>query len=279
MANSAMVCSITRNVGSTSHNSTQSDHIVTRSSGAKALFAGRKPATVGGMEGFRKTLEGEGVSKLTATLITNSRRSGSISNYQSAWKKWASWCYEREVNPFTSNIIEILNFQAFLYEKGYEYSSINSHRSAISACDVHMDNNPIGKYPRVYTLMAGIYNNRPHKPRRPFVWDIETVLNYLSKLPDNLNLPIRVLSHKLALLLSLTAASRVSEICCLNTEYMVEFEDKYVFKFHKLTKSWRKGRPPLSVKFCAYQQNLKLCVVQAIKSFLQVTQAWRNKNS
>ena len=26
---------------------------------------------------------------------------------------------------------------------------------------------------------------------------------------------------------------------------MVEFEDKYVFKFHKLTKSWRKGRPPL----------------------------------
>ena len=89
---------------------------------------------------------------------------------------------------------------------------------------------------------------------------------------------IRALSNKLALLLSLTAASRVSEICYLNTEYMIEFEDKYVFKFHKLTKSWRKGRPPLSVEFCAYQQNPKLCVVQAIKSYLQVTQAWRNKN-
>ena len=89
-----------------------------------------------------------------------------------------------------------------------------------------MDNNPIGQHPRVCTLMTGIFNNRPPKPRYTFVWDIETVLNYLSKLPDNLNLPIRVLSHKLALLLSLTAASRVSEICCLNTEYMVEFEDK-----------------------------------------------------
>ena len=171
-----------------------------------------------------------------------------------------------------------MNFLAFLYEKGYEYSSINSHRSAISAYHVHIDNNPIGQHPRVCTLMTGIFNNRPPKPRYTFVWDIETVLNYLSKLPDNLNLPIRVLSHKLALLLSLTAASRVSEICCLNTEYMVEFEDKYVFKFHKLTKSWRKGRPPLSVEFCAYQQNPKLCVVQAIKSYLQVTQAWRNKN-
>ena len=59
---------------------------------------------------------------------------------------------------------------------------------------------------------------------------------------------------------------------------MIEFEDKYVFTFYKLTKSWRKGTPPLSVEFCAYQQNPKLCVVQAIKSYLQVTQAWRNKN-
>ena len=29
--------------------------------------------TVGGVEGFRKVLEGEGISKLAATLITNSR--------------------------------------------------------------------------------------------------------------------------------------------------------------------------------------------------------------
>ena len=139
------------------------------------------------MEGFRKALEGEGVSKLAATLITNSRRSGSISNYQSAWRKWASWCCEREVNPFTSNIIEILNFLAFLYEKGYEYSSINSHRSAISAYHVHIDNNPIGKHPR----LTGIYNNHPSKSRYTFVCYIEKVLNYVSKLADNLSLPIR----------------------------------------------------------------------------------------
>ena len=65
--------------------------------------------------------------------------------------------------------------------------------------------------------MTGVFNNLPPKPRYTFVWDIETVLNYLSKLPDKLGLPIRVLSHKLALFLSLTAASRVSEIRYLNT--------------------------------------------------------------
>ena len=134
-------------------------------------------------------------------------------------------------------MIEILDFLAFLYERGYEYTSISSRRSAISAYHVHIDDNPIGQHPRVCTLMTGTFNNRPPKPRYTFVWDIETVLNYLSKLPDNLSLPMRVLSHKLALLLSLTAASRVSEICYLNTEYMIEFQDKYVLKFHKLTKS------------------------------------------
>ena len=126
--------------------------------------------------------------------------------------------------------------------------------------------------------MTEVFNNRPPKLRYTFVWDIEKVLNYLSKLPDNLSLPIRVLSHKLALLLSLTAASRVSELCHLNSEYMIEVEDKIVFIFHKLTKNWRKSGPPLSVEFCAYRQNPKLSVLQVIKSYLQVTQAWRNKN-
>ena len=125
--------------------------------------------------------------------------------------------------------------------------------------------------------MTGIFNNRPPKPRYNFVWDIKKVLNYLSKLPDNLSLPIRVISHKLALLLSLTVASRVTEIFGLNIEYLIEFEDKIGFTFHKLTDSWRKGRPLLSVEICVYRQNPNLCVVQAIKSYLQVTQAWRNK--
>ena len=53
-------------------------------------------------------------------------------------------------------------------------------------------------------------------------------LNYLSKLPDNLSLPIRVLSHKLGLLLYLIGASRASETCYLNTEYMIEFEDMFL---------------------------------------------------
>ena len=114
-------------------------------------------------------------------------------------------------------------------------------------------------------MTAGIFNNRPPKPRYIFVCDIETTLNYLSKLPDKLGLLLRVSCHKLALLLSLKEISRFSKICYLNNGYMIEFEDKYVFTFYKLTKSWSTSRPPLSVECCAYNQNTKLCIVQAIK--------------
>ena len=45
---------------------------------------------------------------------------------------------------------------------------------------------------------------------------------------------------------------------------MVKLDDKYIFTFDKLTKSWRKERPMLSVQLLTYPQNPKLCVAQAL---------------
>ena len=48
-----------------------------------------------GLENFRKNLVEKGISNTAANLISNSRKSGTTANYQSAWKKWVSWCSER----------------------------------------------------------------------------------------------------------------------------------------------------------------------------------------
>ena len=45
---------------------------------------------------------------------------------------------------------------------------------------------------------------------------------------------------------------------------MVKLDDKYIFTFDKLTKSWRKERPLLFVQLSTYPQNTKLCVAQAL---------------
>ena len=44
----------------------------------------------------------------------------------------------------------------------------------------------------------------------------------------------------------------------LNTEYMIEQENKHGFTFNKLTKSCRNGRSLLPVEFLAFPFNPKL---------------------
>lgn len=49
----------------------------------------------------------------------------------------------------------------------------------------------MGQHPRVCTLMAGIFNNRPPKPRYTLLSGTGTGLNYVSNLPYNLSIPVR----------------------------------------------------------------------------------------
>ena len=76
---------------------------------------------IGGVDGFRKTLAKEGISNEPAPLISHCRRKGSLSNYESEWRKWSSWCGERQVDPIRCSINFVLDFIANLYHKGYEY--------------------------------------------------------------------------------------------------------------------------------------------------------------
>lgn len=102
----------------------------------------------------------------------------------------------------TSTINEIVNFLAFLFEKGYECSSVNYHRSVTSAHHAHVNNNSFGQHPRVCALMTSIFNTCLPKLRYTFVWDTEKVLKHLNDLHDDLDLSIKLYSYKLTMLLS-----------------------------------------------------------------------------
>ena len=138
---------------------------------------------------------------------------------------------------------------------------------------------PVGKHPRVCSLMTGVFNRKPPKPRYTFVWDVSKVLSYLNSLPPNDSLSVKDLTHKLTMLLALTAAARCSEICHLNIQYMVRLPNKYVFTFEKLIKSWRRGKSPQSVVFVAFPRNDKLCVVNTLDCYIKISKPWRENNN
>ena len=84
------------------------------------------------MGGLRDSLQKEGISREASNIIIKSRRSNSNSNCELVWSKWAGWCAERKIDPFCSNINQILDFLSQLFQNGPQYRTINNYRSAIS---------------------------------------------------------------------------------------------------------------------------------------------------
>ena len=158
-------------------------------------------------------------------------------NYESAWRKWVSWCGEREINPHSCYLNFALDFLAQLFGKKLEYSTINTYRSALLAYHDKVDNQPVGKHAKVCKLMTGVLNRNPPKPRYVFIWDIEQVLTFIRGMPNNTQLSNRNINLKLAVLLFLGSAGRCHEICYLNIKFMVRISSSFKLFVTKVTKS------------------------------------------
>ena len=76
----------------------------------------------------RKTLLCEGISENASHIIVNFRRKGRLSNYESGWRKWGSWCLERKIDPFQAPVKDIIAYLTFFFNYGNEYRTINLHR-------------------------------------------------------------------------------------------------------------------------------------------------------
>jgi hypothetical protein len=146
------------------------------------------------------------------------------------------WCCKQQIDPIRCNIEWVLDFLVKLFETGLGYSTIGTHRSAISAYHDPLDEQSVGKHPRVSDLMSGIFNLKPPVPIYSFIWDVETVLKYIKTLPLDDSISDKLLTLKLVTLLALTAASRVSEITSLDINYLSRSTEYYSFTFSKLTK-------------------------------------------
>ena len=275
VANTAMVCTASADVLPSSSTSA-SEIKPTKKPSRNQPSTSAARAKISGVENFRNSLQIGGISKGAATLISQSRRESLITNYESSFQKWVSWCSEGQVNPFQANLKDILNYLAYLFQEGYQYRTINSHRSAISAYHPHIDGRPVGEHPKLCDLLAGAFNQRPPQPRYTFIWDVDVVLKFIkSNMGNDLDLSEGDLAHKLTALLALAAAQRVSAIQHLNIDFMAKTNSQVTFYFTKLHKSWRRGKPPPELTYQAYPEDESLCVVRTLENYLDKTKKWR----
>ena len=118
MANSALVCSTSKNVCTATIFSASDKKFVNKSIGQKSSSSSNRVTEISGEEGFQESLQMERISSNAAEFISHSKRKSSTTNYKSVWGQWTSWCNERLINPFRAPVNFIINFLSEKVDKG-----------------------------------------------------------------------------------------------------------------------------------------------------------------
>lgn len=105
---------------------------------------------------LRRSIQTMQLSEEAEDLIYNSWGKGTKASYNSAWKKWGSWCDRRGNDPFSAPVAQVLEFFTYLFYEGFQYRTINVHRSTISSVLPYVNNQTIGQHHLVKMLMKGI---------------------------------------------------------------------------------------------------------------------------
>ena len=63
----------------------------------------------------------------------------------------------------------------------------------------------------------------------------------------------------------------------LDIRFKSRTNDRYSFSFHKLHKSWRRGKAPPVLHFYAYPEDKSLCVGTVLDENITRTKAWRSE--
>ena len=94
---------------------------------------------------------GGNFSEATKELLLGSKTSKA---YDSHFKKWLGWCTERGLNSVSVPILDVANFLADLHAQGYQTSSLNTYRSAISSVHDRVDDMDVSKHPLVARVLS-----------------------------------------------------------------------------------------------------------------------------
>ena len=135
----------------------------------------------------------------------------------------------------------------------------------------------IEQHMAVTGIMSAFFNARPPLPRYQLTWDVDLVLQYIVSLGANKNLALKQLTLKTTMLLALACAGRSSDLRALDVRYMKWEDDKVTFSLGQLTKSRRKGRPPIRIELKLFEDNPLLCVLSTLQVYLDRTKQLREK--
>lgn len=227
---------------------------------------------------IRSFFRSRGLSKESIDILCKSWRSSTARQYEIYFKKWHNFCTLRNKNPFQYDEILVVEFLVKLFHTGLKYSAINTARSALSTFLVNDFGLTIGNSPIVKRLLKGVFEMKPPLARYSVIWDVNIVLDYLRHLYPNEELPLSILTFKLAMLLALVTKQRAQTLQALSVSDMRFFGKSVIIPVRKLLKHSTQRNHNHVIQLTKFNDS-SICSVVTLEHYLSRTNSLRDNHS
>lgn len=169
----------------------------------------------------QRLLEVDGVahninfSEPVAEILKNTRKLSTRKSYARKWQCYMNFLSSR--STAVSSLSSIFDFLLSLRVGGLSFSSVRVYMAAVLACHPLIDGLTVFSHPSSKSFLKGLRNSFPLQRPPPPAWDLPTVLCALTRRPFEpmAFCDLRLLSWKMAFLVAITSARRVSELAAL----------------------------------------------------------------
>ena len=282
VANSIVVANGGGNVGGSSHSSSAlqggSQNDVT---GGETTIHGTTGCSSHFRSAYEVTHSSSSLDQQDLEFLSNHLSSGTQSGYGYVFKRFQEFCKTIGQDPFICDPVIIVKYIRSIYDNGAAYSTVNLHRSCISKFHAGYGSISAGAHPLVSQAVKAVFRLRPPLPKYVHTFDISLVFAYISSLPPNKELSLKLLSWKTLFLLTSSTISRLSSLARLGSQLLVfevskylkhncviilkfNFQDHCILSFTSLEKQGRPGNIRGYLRVLRFIEDPNLCPVEAL---------------
>ncbi len=219
-----------------------------------------------------------GINEESVKLLLSSCSASTQKHYSSALRKWIINCKENNVDPLNASIANIIDYLVKLFKSGLGYSSLNIVRSALSLVVKPIDGNSVGSHKLVNRFFKTVFKMAPPKRKYDTIWNAESILNLYRTWNINENLSLKFLTLKLISLFALVSGQRMQTLSLIELNNINIDNGKVTILVPHNVKTSRSGVSQPSIVFSAFPDEIKLCPVNALMRYMDVTSSVRKSN-
>ncbi|VEN39236.1 unnamed protein product, partial [Callosobruchus maculatus] len=164
----------------------------------------------------------------------------------------------------------VLKFLTHQFESGSSYSTINTHRAALS----QILGPNLSEDFRIKRFFQGPRHLRPSHPKYRSTWDPSVVLNYIKKLSSS-SFSLQHLTYKTAMILALATGQRVQTLASIDLGNLHIFPERLDIHITKPLKTTHTSQNHTTLVVPSFTEDADICAAKAVLSYLEETKTIR----